>query len=90
LNLNKNYYNTKLCYCCTFPPLTAALFGNRIKYNLEELIEEDPLYGYYKEEMMLFYHVPAGGETQWFTYGVKPKKRQKRVNLLQGLEQQAI
>jgi hypothetical protein len=44
--------------------LTAALFGNRIKYNLEELIEEDPLYGYYKEEMMLFYHVPAGGETQ--------------------------
>jgi hypothetical protein len=70
--------------------LTAAEIEFRIKYNLLELIEENPLYGYYKEEMMLIYHAPAGGEIQWFTYGVRPKTRQRRVNLLQGLEQLAI
>jgi len=34
LNLTKQFHSTKLRYCCTFPPLTAELLKNRIKYNL--------------------------------------------------------
>lgn len=62
LNLTRHQPSKKLSHCCAFPPLTAAELGFRIRYNLLELIEEDPLYGYYKLEMMLIYHVPAGGE----------------------------
>jgi hypothetical protein len=62
LNLNRHYHSIKLYHCCAFPPLTTAELEFRIKYNLLELIEEDPLYGYYKLDMMLIYHVPTGGE----------------------------
>lgn len=48
LNLTRHLHSKKLCHYCAFLPLTAVELGFRIKYNLLELIEEDPLYGYYK------------------------------------------